>query len=424
MNPTSHKFNIFYLFLCIIWRPLQMYYLHVDGAGRTVLALSVLAIVWNFQAFWREADALRSPAFLCWMALVAFSIVNSMVKGFESEFGALSFFKTNYIVPFTFLYVLVLELSNDVGTTLKTLFYALLTYVLLGLANIINLSGMSFGFDERMAAEGLENLLPLHATCLVFVVGILNSRQRLSNTVLWAVVILAFVVSLLSGTRKAFGAIIILLVGIMLHNGQTDGRSIGYYLRLALFFAVLYWGLGFVMDHTMIGERLAGTAEQSSAELTGNESANAILNTLLGDRAIMYEMGFAVFLTSPWTGIGITNFMPVTGYPLRLHTEYMVQLCENGIIGFSLFMLFFYLLIKKLLKRRRMGEDIMLMMFGLFAVMFLNLTAWTYCTTFGMIYYGIIIAYAYSDSNWLEDEEDDEMEDVEDIEDQTLILEQ
>lgn len=411
MNPLSHYFNIFYLFIYIVWEPLQRYYLHVDGAGRTILALSILALVWNFLAFWRETNVLRSPAFLCWMALIAFSIANSIMKGFVSESGALGFFKTNYIAPFTFLYVMVLELDRDSEVGHKTLFYALLTYVLIGLVKI----GVgNFGADERMLADGLGNLLPLNATCLVFVGGLLYSRQSLSSKLMWAIVILAVGVTLLSGTRKALGAIILLLIGIILHSDSSGVHSIKYYFRLALFFAVLFWGLGYMMDNTMIGERFAGTAEQSSVELTGSESTNYILNTLLGDRAIQYEMGFGLFLMHPLTGIGITNFIPVSGYPIRLHTEYMVQLCENGIIGFSLLMLFYYLLIKKLLERRRMGGDITLMMFGMFAILFLNMTAWTYCSMFGMIYYGIIIANAYSDSNWLDDEEEDEMETIED----------
>lgn len=417
MNTISHHFNIFYLFFSIIWPPLQIYYLQVDGAGRTILALSILAIVWNFLAFWRETNVLRSPAFLCWMALVAFSIVNSIMKGYESESGTLGFFQTNYIVPFTFLYVMVLELYRDSEAGLKTLFYALLIYVLIGLTQI---EVVYLGNEERMMAEALGNLLPLHATCLVFVGGLLYSRQSLSSQIMWAVVILAIVVTFLSGTRKALGAIIIILIGVMSHNDSSEERSIMFYFRLALFFALLYWGLSYMMDNTMIGERFAGTAEQSNAEFTESESTNDVLNNLLGDRAIHYEMGFALFLLHPITGIGITNFMPVTGFSTRLHTEYIVQLCENGLIGFSLLMLFYYLLIKKLLERRRMGEDITLVMFGIYAILFLNITTWTYCQNFGLIYYGIIIAYAYSDSNWLDNEEESEMETIEDSTLETL----
>jgi hypothetical protein len=67
-----------------------------------------------------------------------------------------------------------------------------------------------------------------------------------------------------------------------------------------------------------------------------------------------------------------------------------------------------------------MGEDITLVMFGIYAILFLNITTWTYCQNFGLIYYGIIIAYAYSDSNWLDDEEESEMETIEDSTLETL----
>lgn len=388
------RFNQAYLFLSIVWPPLQTYFLHVDGAGRTIFALSVLALILNSFALGSQAKMLHSSAFRSWMCLLVFSIVNSMIKGFVAEGGAFSFFKTNYINPFAFLYVLILELDWDMDKGLRVLFYALLTYVLLGV------SGMEMiirGDYERMMAEGLGNLLPLHATCLVFVSGLLYRRQRLSVIVFWLVVALAIYVTVLSGTRKALGAILILLAGVILRGNDGKGHNVMYFVRIALFLLALYWGADYILDNTMIGERFAGTADESGIELTDNESANVILNTLLGDRVVQYEIGYTLFRQHPLTGIGITNFIPVSGFPYRLHTEYMVQLCENGIIGFSLLMLFYFLIIMNLLRRRtKYGENITLLMFGLFAILFLNVTAWTYCTTFGMIFYGILIVYAYS----------------------------
>ena len=131
MNPISHYFNLFYLFISIIWPPLQMYHLGVDSGGYTILALSIIALVWNSPAFWRQEHVMRSPAFLCWMALLAFSIVNSFMKGFVSEWGSLVFYKNNYIVPFIFLFVLVVELDWDFDKCLKVLLFALFTYILL-----------------------------------------------------------------------------------------------------------------------------------------------------------------------------------------------------------------------------------------------------------------------------------------------------
>ena len=136
-----------------------------------------------------------------------------------------------------------------------------------------------------------------------------------------------------------------------------------------------------------------------------------MLNTMLGDRAIQYELGYMTFLKHPWTGIGLTNFMSVTGYPYRLHTEYMTQLCENGIIGFSLLVFFYFLLIRKLyVNYKKYGDDITIVLFGLLAILFINITAWTYCTVFGMIYYAIILSHAYSNDDDVEDEEFDDEE--------------
>lgn len=404
MNQDSYNLNLFYIFFYIVWPPCQIYYLHVDGAGRTILVLSIVALLYNLKAFVRQPNVICSPAFLCWMSLVLFSVCNSIVKGFVSEFGALSFYKTNYITPFAFLFVLVSELDRDWEQCLRILFYSLLTYVLLCLGNM---SFITRGSDERFMAEGVGNLLPLYSTCLVFVGGILNARKNLSLRFFSIVVILAITVTILSGTRKALGAIFILLVGILLHTRDGEARNMRFFFRIAFFFIFLYFGLFFLMDNTMIGERFAETAEQSDVRFVENESTNLILNTLLGDRAIQYELGYLLFLMNPWTGIGITNFISVSGFPFRLHTEYMVQLCENGIIGFSLLMLFYYFLVKKILERHKeYCDDITLMLFGLFTILFLNITAWTYCTTFGMIYYGLLIVYAYSNEP-IEDNEEE-----------------
>lgn len=404
MESFLHKYNLFYLFLYIIWPPLQMYYLHVDGAGRTILAMSILALVWNLPAFWRQTNVLRSPAFLCWMALVAFSIINSILKGYVSEEGALSFFKNNYINPFAFLYTMVIELDEDFERTLKVMFYALLVYVICGSSHM---GLILVGADERIMAEGLGNLLPLHAACLVFVAGILFRNLQLSTILFWFIVVLALIITILSGTRKALGAILILLVGVI--TACDEERGFVFYLRVALFAATLYWGMGYVMDHTLIGERLASGAEQSDVVFVEAENTNWFLKTLVGDRALMYVVGWALFLQHPISGIGVTNFMYVSGIPLRLHTEYMVQLCENGIVGFSLFIGFIYFLFKGLLERIQKGKEfITLFVLGLLAILFLCITAWIYNATFGMIFIGIIIAYSYGDKSAI-DEDDDKL---------------
>lgn len=163
-------------------------------------------------------------------------------------------------------------------------------------------------------------------------------------------------------------------------------------------------GVRIALDNSRVGERLVEGLDEETAlawseydiQLVNNQAANDLLIQLLDDRAIQYALGLDLFRIHPWTGIGLTNFIEESGYPYRLHTEYMVHLCENGIVGFSLLILFYIITIKSLWKRK--GEErprvVGMALFGLIAILFLNITAWTYNADFAMITYAIIFAYA------------------------------
>ena len=86
--------------------------------------------------------------------------------------------------------------------------------------------------------------------------------------------------------------------------------------------------------------------------------------------------------------------MDATSLELRLHTEYMVQLCENGIIGFALLMLFYYQLLKGLWKKHKDGYSTAMCLGGLLMVLFLNLSTWTYNLHIAMIIYALLITIA------------------------------
>jgi hypothetical protein len=91
-----------------------------------------------------------------------------------------------------------------------------------------------------------------------------------------------------------------------------------------------------------------------------------------------------------------------TGFVVRLHTEYMVQLCENGIIGFSLLISVYVFLLRKLILKILGGDSMVIMgLFGLLALLFLNITAWTYCQQYAMIFYALSIDYAYHKGRYL-----------------------
>ena len=115
----------------------------------------------------------------------------------------------------------------------------------------------------------------------------------------------------------------------------------------------------------------------------------------------MYYYGIELFHTNPLTGIGVNNYVQRTGFENRLHTEYMVQLCENGIIGFSLFVRFYVSFIRALLRARKNQElQWLTVASGILAILFLSFTTWTYNQQYVMVIYAVVLVYCYSQSRY------------------------
>jgi O-antigen ligase len=99
------------------------------------------------------------------------------------------------------------------------------------------------------------------------------------------------------------------------------------------------------MDHTVLGRRLNDIEETSKLY----NKTNIAVFDLLGDRTYYYLKGWELFVKHPVTGIGLRNFRIKTGSKETMHSEYMVQLAEGGIIGSFLFILFsFWFLIQSI----------------------------------------------------------------------------
>ena len=387
-------YNLFYIFLSIIWVPVQRYYLHFDGAGRSILVLSIVAVLLNITSIRDNKRLFLSLPFICWTLLVVYSLINSVIKGSVSELGTFDFFRSSYIIPFIFLLITLIELKDDREGCLRTILFAQLLYLAIGASHI------SINEFERMGAEELGNALPIMASGCAFIASILFCDHQLRGGWLSYMSILAFVliIIVIVATRKAFGAVILVVAGMIL--GRMEKVSYKTVTLLFVFMIVVFLGVNYILDNTYLGSRFASSSEQYNIELSSNQRVNKILAVLLGDRDIQYYLAMELFPQHPVTGIGLGNFREVAGLELRLHSEYMVQLCENGIIGFSLLLLFYFSLVKGLNKRRKEGMNIMMPLFGLLMILFLNITSWTYNLQIAMIVYAVLITEAYSSPDY------------------------
>ena len=393
MKQLIKAYNLFFIFMCIIWDPFQIYILKVDGAGRSIVIMSITALLLNVFEFWKQKKLFTSSYFLCWIILLCYSMYNAFSKGFYAEFGTFKFLRDKFFDSFFLLIFMMLELKKDKRTCLWVIWLALGSYLLLGLPSF------SLNIEGRFNVEGIGNLYPLHAVCFLFVSCILYVEEKIKFGFLIVIALGIGVIIFLSGTRKAFGAEAILLLGAILNNGKK--RSLGAWLRIIFLGLVLIGGVYYMVNYTAIGERiLRGTDKRLYVYLVDNQKLNDLIMLFLGDRAIQYESAIELFHENFWTGIGLTNFiyLDTTGRQLVLHSEYMVQLCENGIIGFTLLMIFYVLLIRSLIRNRKyMKNQIGMALFGLGTILFINFTSWTYCMKYIMVFYAILFVYAYSD---------------------------
>lgn len=357
-----------------------MYILKVDAAGRTIILLSVIVFLLNWKGI--ILTVRKSAAVQIWCALTIYAIINSLIKGFVSESGLFSFMNSNFLSPLVLLLVFSSTMRISRYLCIKTSLALLVIYLILGALHL------EITESERMMS-GMGNALPLTCVSCFFFTSLLWVEKKIHWWGFASLSAFCLLIIILSATRKAFGAYVIILIGTAL--SKRSKNTIVYYAKLSVFVLLLCAGVYFLMNNTLVGERIQSGKEDSEGYIPNNPEQNDLFLTLVGDRSGQYVQGAQVFLKNPITGIGICNYMNYTGASYRLHTEYMVQLCENGIIGFVLLWMFYYFVWKNIKRFRRQSKSLFtLLSFGLLSILFINFTSWTYDAGYIMLMYAIM----------------------------------
>jgi len=117
------------------------------------------------------------------------------------------------------------------------------------------------------------------------------------------------------------------------------------YLKILIYSFILISSSFFVLKDSVVVERMTKTFNTT-------KSATSELEMFDG-RALQYVDGMEVFKENYITGIGLLNFMNIDQWGLALHSEYLVQLVECGIIGFFIFLFFHIYIIRKLVRFKK-----------------------------------------------------------------------
>lgn len=336
------KFEYFYLVFILIWPPFNRLIFKMDGAGRTVLILSVfliarLALKKDFAKI-----AFGKPTVI-WGIWVIYAFVNSLLKGYYHDDLPAYSLLVQISVPYILMVTINFLSINDQKKLLNVLIFGMYLSVL-----IILFFNTSAGGD-RYSGQMNSNTVGIMSTILSMLIYLKYHNKSISliKFILLSIVPVTLIIT--TGSRTAFGGLIMLILTHFIINRSKS--VLITILQFSLGIALLILPLNFVLHNTALGERIQSTTQQSE-EGIDMETGNVLLDKF-GDRGIYYYLGWQVFSENPVSGIGLDNFMDYTGGEFKeQHSEYMIQLSELGIIGFLIFFFFYFSIFKDLFNIR------------------------------------------------------------------------
>lgn len=331
------RFEYFFIIMVLLWEPFQRFILKVDAAAYSITLLSIilLSILIKKKSFYKIG--FKKPLII-WFIWLIYSFINSLIKGYNPDLPILSLF-TNLSVPLILMIVITIEFKRDD----KKLLNSLITGLYLAIILILLFDTET---EQGRIGEVLNsNTVGMMATVLCMLLYLKYYKQHLNTLWFFILVSLPTFTIISTGSRTSFGGLALLL-GLHFFLKRSRILLINL-LKIVLVAGLLSLPVNYLLENTVIGERIMSTSKQS--EDMDFETGNPILDKF-GDRGIFYYIGWEVFIEHPITGVGLEHFADYNEFELSQHSEYMIQLTELGLIGFTLFFLFYLSIFKNLFK--------------------------------------------------------------------------
>tara|TARA_B110000858_G_C17804449_1_gene477123 strand:+ start:2888 stop:4096 length:1209 start_codon:yes stop_codon:yes gene_type:complete len=393
MKTFISRLNYFYIAFTLFWVPLQQTVLAIDGLGRIPIVITIFVFVINYLLDKNFKFLIISNPFLFWGIWIIYSIINLFLKGYLGEIPLFYFFGLKLLIPFVVMLITAKEAMRSPAKVTKYLLYMFLLYALF---YFFMLTGdMNFSKTGHRSFNLIGNIGTLTVIYVMFFASILYITKKLSLTKLIMMIIFTLLIVVLTATRKAFGASLIMIVMLIFSQFKLKPKNVFIICLLGI---GLNFAVDVILENTLLGARFdLGVADGEERNTTDFKALR-----LLGDRAFFYISAWEVFVNNLYTGVGLGNFRHETNTRLLLHSEYLVHLAEGGILGTSLFLAFNMWFGKNLLRARKnlKYRPLIYVMIGAFiSILFINLTAWTYEFGHYFIVFGLMSAYIKRSNN-------------------------
>lgn len=370
--------------LAVTWLPIQAGLLPFDGAGRIPFLMMTMGVLLVLPSCWRLF--FKGPS-LVYFLLAVYMFINAMAKGCVAEMGGTVFAVVSGVFgSLLFMWLLMYLYRCNVNNTLDVLQLAFLLYCLLCLFT----NGLS---GDRLGTLVNANTIALNAVFSVFVSCFSYLRKHITSTRLACYVVLPLFMIMRSGSRTAFLVFAVTMFYLLILSSRRHGKSRNSILKYA--FAVIAAAALFVVTvkFSMVGERVMTTTTQ----VEGSVSETGTILDIFGDRGLQYYLSWSYFMDNMLTGIGLRKWLTVGITGLVFHSEYLVQYCENGLVGFTLYMTFIVSLFVHMHRSRKAARDsgssdmayLSFVTLSLVMIVIINFFYWTYDQYYVFVSYAI-----------------------------------
>lgn len=355
--------------LRVLWLPLSVWYLHFDGGGRLTFAFLVLSFLTLLKEILRIS--FKKPLSI-YVVLALYMIANGFLMNSASAFSK----DGNWLIitsissPILSMLIIAYTANKNFDGTTKWIAWGLFIYCCLCLIN----SG--YDIHGRMNDEINANEMALIAAIDFGLFVLLYVRKTIKKRFIPLSVIPLFLI-VESGSRMGIGIVLVILLFLLYL--KTDFNNVRNIVIFIVLVAVLVVGGQYIMTETLVGERLMGTTHSYE---TMTMRTGTILD-YYGDRGLQYYHSWPVFLSHPIFGIGFHRWKLYNPTGLVAHSEWIVQYVECGLVALTLFVWFWFTLLKKLIivKKRLVKTDYataFILLAILLSIVYANTVLWSY----------------------------------------------
>ena len=370
----------FTIFLLIIWSPLQIWILKIDGAGRIPALFSFISLFLVILSSRKVFDKVS----LLYLGLLIYIVINGYLKG-----GYLYHYSKNPLwlmfwslsKPYIALLLMNYSLRTNFRRTINLITLSLLIYCVFCLL-------FSSSVASRVDLDINANEIALTAAISYGFILFNAAYKRYSKFKLLSFAIIPFLTTLMTASRMGLTMIaVVTFYAIIKRSAKPSAKTYIIMFFSLIAFVTLF---GYILNHTEVGTRFQSTL--STTEENESLQTGTILDNF-GDRGFQYYSSWDLFCENATTGIGFMSWPLYNPTNHVCHSEYLFQYLENGLIGIILYLTFLCMLFRKLKQTISLNNTKYILMAMFVSVLFADFVLWTYSSVAVFALYSVILTY-------------------------------